>query len=118
MRTTVLLFPAAAALLFGTAVMSAPVPYYKNTAGRVGYHMVVQLKIHRETLPQGCSPGVDGVQLDGTLPPGMEMRFVPNSTDEGFIEGTPRQPGDWDAHVTMQNVTCGTQSFGDLSVPL
>jgi hypothetical protein len=93
--------------------------HYEPTTGRVGYHMVSQP--HPDRMPPGCSPVVNGVTLEaGTLPPGLAgpTYSVAMGLPAGVIEGTPRQPGDWQVVIVLHNVTCGVGGtpYGDRRV--
>lgn len=93
--------------------------YYSPTSGRVGYHMVASLHSPMTDRPKGCVPEVNGFDTQGTLPPGLAAPvFVPYAENVGKIEGTPRQPGDWDITVTLKSIKCTNtgEQFGDRPV--
>lgn len=112
--------PACALILTG-CVVSAPVPtggsqirtgefnhmYYKNTTGKVGYHMVSEHIVQDWDTPTGnsdtCYPAShhSSWTVTGTLPPGLSLE-----PGTGNIEGTPRQAGDWTASINISDIKC------------
>ena len=77
------------------------------TTGRVGYHMHARLTAWDWDTPTGslatCDWRVEDVTIIGDLPPGLTL--LQHQGDDG-IDGTPRQPGDWDVSYVVAKTGC------------
>lgn len=100
--------------------------------GRVGYHMVAETNVPFDDLPAGMPCFVNGAndgmtrawETSGTRPPGL---LVPGDNDPSspgnmttYIEGTPRQAGDWHLTVTIHHAHCiqgsDQRDYGDRTI--
>ena len=86
--------------------------FFKNTSGRVGYHMFAPVSVWDADLPTGanatCVPGVYDTTTSGTIPPGLVLlaNDLPNRGGVHGFDGTPRQPGDWTVRVVINHIQC------------
>jgi len=93
--------------------------FFEPTMGRVGYHMVSEMKWHASDEPTPrCVPTSSGNEdVNGTPPPGLAY-------DQSNLEfeGTPRQAGDWSVRVTTHGMHCGMgpdqQNYGDRTITI
>lgn len=74
---------------------------FSPTTGKVGFHMAAYNYIAQTPCQH---TGVRSFAVTGALPPGLTPPDV-GAGRLGF-EGTPGQPGDWDAVVVAHGVAC------------
>lgn len=91
--------------------------FYTETSGRVGYHLDSDIQVYEDDTPAGfpCSFISDYRTYEGNLPPGLEW-----DADSANFGGTPRQPGNWTASITLHGIHCSvggdTNYYGDRTV--
>lgn len=78
---------------------------YRDTSGKVGYHMVAS-----PGARCGATWNWNTVTLTrGSLPPGLRLRG-------SRIEGTPTQPGSWQATIRFTGLECRGKTYPDQNV--
>ena len=104
--------------------------YWAPVNGRVGYHMVSKWQTDTDDLPAGipCAAGAlpdgitKGIEVYGTRPPGLIAPGddMSSGSESNSIEGTPREPGDWQLEITIHHIHCtqgrDQQDYGDRTV--
>jgi hypothetical protein len=73
--------------------------------GDVGHHMITSTP--KATGSKSRWQFTEAKVVGGSIPPGLHL------LSNGRFEGTPEQPGHWEAEVVFTNVRCGGNSLGD-----